>query len=93
MIPSHCRECNYPIRPAQVSIAQKPGTRQHRAHGLCKTCYYAARQAGTVPEPAHRRKAEPLVVVPVFDERLAAMALESWLQARRNRLAKQRVLV
>jgi hypothetical protein len=91
MIPTNCRECHYPMRPAQVPIAQKPGTRQHRAHGLCKTCYYAGRRSGTIPEPVRDGTGGVESARPprVFDERMTVSALEAWLRERRNRLAKQ----
>jgi hypothetical protein len=94
-IPTQCVKCNHPMRRAQVPIAKAPGTRQHRAHGLCKACYYVERKAGGVPEPAVRRKADPDTessqYAYVFDERRAAAALEGWLRARRNRLARNGV--
>ena len=88
--PKQCVMCGHPLRPAQVPIAKAPGTRQHRAHGLCKACYYQEREAGNLPEPDTRRgrKRGPVVeLTHMFDERAARTALDLWLNDRRRRLA------
>ena len=48
---------------------------------MCKSCYARDRKAAGLA-------AEPEMFGYVFDERLAASALESWLRERRHRLAR-----
>lgn len=35
---SNCRECHHPMRRWYETLADFPGTVQHRGHGLCKSC-------------------------------------------------------
>ena len=92
MTPSHCVLCNHPMRPGQVTIAEAPGTRSHRAMGLCRVCYYEERGAGRIPEPdgkRGRKKGDVSGVSYNFDEARARRALDWWLADRRRRLEKQ----
>lgn len=82
MIRKQCVRCECKLRPAKVSKAKAPGTRQHAANGLCKSCYYFDRKASGL-------LVKPVELVPVFDERLAASALACYLVERRRRLARQ----
>ena len=91
----NCVMCNHPMRQAQVKLADAPGTRQHRAQGLCKSCYYLERRAGNIPDPEGRRGRKPRdsdvetsQFAYMFDQAAASAALEGWLQARRRRLAR-----
>ena len=86
-----CVKCNHPLRPAQVLIAEAPGTRQHRAQGLCKACYYVERKAGNIPDPLGRRGRKPAdpddpQCTYMFDVDQARRALDAWLGDRRRRL-------
>lgn len=81
MTPKQCIKCDHPMRAANVPGKKAPGTRQHSGKGLCKNCYWRARKdAGLIPQG-------PVELLPVFDERLAASALECYLVERRRRLA------
>lgn len=34
-----CIDCDHPMRPARVKLADRPGTRQHVGRGKCSRCY------------------------------------------------------
>lgn len=81
-MPKQCTQCEKKLRPANTPAREAPGTRQHAGKGLCKHCHWKQRKAAGLVPP------KPVEVLPVFDERLAKVALEGYMNERRLRLAR-----
>jgi hypothetical protein len=81
-----CVGCAYPMRQKRRTIQQFPGTREHRGNGLCTACTARKRAANKLLAPEERS-------AHMFDERLAAQALECYMAERRKRLASKQGVV
>lgn len=58
-----CRDCRRPMLPQpiywQAPELRECGYVRHGGHSLCATDYLRARKAGTLPDPAPRRRKKP----------------------------------
>ena len=78
----HCAECGKPMRDRKQTLAQFPGTVQHRGAGMCANDYNRARLNKEMIarlSPKERTRHDNTVA-----------ALNNYMRARQNRLARQK---
>jgi hypothetical protein len=50
-----CIDCDHPLRPSRTLATEHPGTKPHKAHGLCGACYARRQRRAAGSKPINRR--------------------------------------